>query len=249
MKTPRKSGAFSLAAGRPGSAATGLRRGPRFAPRRRSVRREAVQVTRAAARLERVVAASARRVRRVPRERPAAECRGPSGRGGRAWPSRRRSWSSCRRSCPRPTANAVPSGCVPVRMSCSFGVSPRPLTTAPFSVSAVCLLRLLLAPCRSATSLAMTSPLAFFHGPLPMRSLALTAGADPDACVLRYARQVRSPAPTAAASFWQWASAPARPPKSAPLPDPVLVTKNPSCDFFACPGRRSPPAPPLPRPQ
>jgi hypothetical protein len=28
-------------------------------------------------------------------------------------------------------ANAVPSGCVPVRMSCRFGVSPQPLTTAP----------------------------------------------------------------------------------------------------------------------
>jgi hypothetical protein len=34
------------------------------------------------------------------------------------------------------------------------------------------------------------------------------------------------PAPTAAASFWQCASAPARPPKSAPLPEAVLVTKN-----------------------
>jgi hypothetical protein len=34
-------------------------------------------------------------------------------------------------------AIAVPSGCEPVRMSCWFGVSPRPLTTSPFSVSAV----------------------------------------------------------------------------------------------------------------
>src|SRR5512137_2142574 len=81
-------------------------------------------------------------------------------------------------------ANAVPSGCDPVRMSCWLGVSPRPLTTAPFSFSAVCLVRLLL-PCSSATSFAMTSPLTFCHGPLPMRSRALTAGDDPDAEALR----------------------------------------------------------------
>ena len=81
-------------------------------------------------------------------------------------------------------ANAVPSGCVPVRMSCWLGVSPRPLTTAPFSVSAVCLVRLL-SPCSSSTLVAMTTPFTFRHGPVPMRSLALTAGVDPDACVLR----------------------------------------------------------------
>ena len=55
-----------------------------------------------------------------------------------------------------------------------FGVSPRPLTTSPFSVSAVCLLRLLL-PCSSVTFWATTTPLALRHGPVPMRSRALTA--------------------------------------------------------------------------
>src|SRR5262247_1122630 len=37
---------------------------------------------------------------------------------------------------------------------------------------------------------------------------------------------MRLPAPTAAASLWQCASAPARPPKFAPLPGPALVTKK-----------------------
>ena len=34
------------------------------------------------------------------------------------------------------------------------------------------------------------------------------------------------PAPAALASDWQWASAPAIPPRSAPLPMPTLVTKK-----------------------
>src|SRR5215831_8277298 len=96
-------------------------------------------------------------------------------------------------------AIAVPSGCDPVRMSCMFGVSPRPLTTSPRSVSAVCLVRLLV-PCSSATLLAMTTPLALRHGPVPMRSRALTAGPPGPACVLRYARQTRLPEPAAVAS-------------------------------------------------
>ena len=44
------------------------------------------------------------------------------------------------------------------------------------SLSDVALVRLLAALCRSATSLATTTPLEFCHGPLPMRSRALTAG-------------------------------------------------------------------------
>src|SRR5712671_7734082 len=72
-------------------------------------------------------------------------------------------------------ANAVPSACDPVSASWRFGVSPRPLMTSPFSESAVCLVSPL-APCSSATSLATTAPLEFFHGPLPMRSRALMAG-------------------------------------------------------------------------
>src|SRR5450432_4035375 len=61
--------------------------------------------------------------------------------------------------------NAAPSGCVPVSASWRFGVSPRPLMTSPFSLSAVCLVRLL-APWSSATSLATTTPLEFCQGPL-----------------------------------------------------------------------------------
>src|SRR5689334_4882590 len=118
--------------------------------------------------------------------------------------------------------NAVPSGREPVRMSCLFGVSPRPLTTSPFSVSDVCLPSLFV-PCNSSRLFATTSPFALRQGPLPIRSRALTA---PGPCVLRYACHVLSPAPAAAASVWQCLSAPANPPKSPPLPEPVLVMKN-----------------------
>src|SRR5258705_7137875 len=83
-----------------------------------------------------------------------------------------------------PAANAVPSGCDPVSTSCRLGVSPRPLMTSPFSLKALCLVRPL-ALCSSATSLATTTPLAFFHGPLPMRSRAFTAGLPSAACVER----------------------------------------------------------------
>src|SRR6478672_494793 len=75
-----------------------------------------------------------------------------------------------------PAAKAVPSACEPVSTSWRFGVSPAPLMTSPFSESAVCLVRLLPALWRSATSLAITTPLEFCHGPLPMRSRAFTAG-------------------------------------------------------------------------
>jgi hypothetical protein len=76
---------------------------------------------------------------------------------------------------------SVPSDFEPVRMSWRLGLSPMPLFTSPFSVSAVCLVRLL-SPCSSATSLAMITPLAFIQGPLPMRSRAFTA---PAPCVDR----------------------------------------------------------------
>ena len=103
-----------------------------------------------------------------------------------------------------------------------FGVSPRPLTTSPFSVSAVCLVRLFARAARP-TSFAMTTPLALTHGPAPIRSRAFTA---PGPCVLRYARHVFPPAPAASASVWQIRSAPSRPPRSAPFPEPALVTKK-----------------------
>src|SRR5882724_4572110 len=129
--------------------------------------------------------------------------------------------------------NARPSGCEPVRMSCMFGLSPLALMVSPFSLSPVSLLILLLLLCRSSTSLAMTTPLVFCHGPLPMRSRALTAGLPSAALVLKYACHVL-PAPTAWASAWQCLSAPAKPPRSAPLPEPTLVMKKVMLVFGSC---------------
>src|SRR5262249_57390855 len=83
----------------------------------------------------------------------------------------------------------MPCGSEPVRMSWVFTASPRPGTVSPFSVSAVCLLTLLLAECRSSTLLAIVTPLALIHGPLPMRSRALTPASPPGAVVLREACQ------------------------------------------------------------
>src|SRR5262245_24368408 len=84
-----------------------------------------------------------------------------------------------------PAGNAVPSACEPVSMSGLFGRSPRALIGSPFSDSAVALEMLLDALCRSATLLAIISPLALVHGPLPIRSLALTDGLPASACVER----------------------------------------------------------------
>src|ERR1041385_5305130 len=70
---------------------------------------------------------------------------------------------------------------------------------------------------------ATVMPLALTQGPLPMRSRAFTA---PSPCVDRYACQVLLPAPADAARSWQCLSAPANPPRSAPLPGPWLVTKK-----------------------
>src|SRR5262252_6676539 len=111
-------------------------------------------------------------------------------------------------------------------MSCWLGVSPRPFTTPPVSVSAVCLVMRWLMPCNSSRSEAIKTPFALYQGPLPMRSRALTADPPPAALVLRYARHVRLPAFTAFARAWQILSAPSSPPRLAPLPDPVLVTKK-----------------------
>ena len=70
---------------------------------------------------------------------------------------------------------AVPSICEPVSTSCQFGVMPKPATMVPRSVSEFSGPSLLLSLCRSSTLVAITVPLAFCHGPLPMRSRALTA--------------------------------------------------------------------------
>ena len=78
-----------------------------------------------------------------------------------------------------------PSAVEPVSMSCMLTASPRPLTTSPFSVSEFCLLSWLPALCRLSTLVATTTPLAFCHGPRPMRSRALTAGLAPLAGALR----------------------------------------------------------------
>src|SRR3954471_779001 len=72
---------------------------------------------------------------------------------------------------------------------------------------------------------AMRAPFALNHGPAPMRSRALTAAWPLPAAALRYACHVLL-LPAAVASVWQMRSAPAMPPRSAPLPEPALVTKN-----------------------
>src|SRR5688572_4769552 len=75
-----------------------------------------------------------------------------------------------------------------------------------------------------------------------MRSIASTVS------VLRYARQVLSPAPTAAARRSQVASAPSRPPRLPPAsPLPTLVTKKLiSLSPAAPPAMELPPAIELP---
>ena len=78
-------------------------------------------------------------------------------------------------------------------MSCRFGSSPRPFTTAPVSSSAVSLEIALPSPCSAATSSAITTPAAFTQGPVPMRSRALTV------LVERYAAQVLPATPAASA--------------------------------------------------
>src|SRR5262245_28346215 len=125
-----------------------------------------------------------------------------------------------------PAVEYMPCGSEPVRMSCMLTGSPPPLTISPFSVNAVCLLTLLAPECRSSTLFATTTPLAFCHGPLPMRSRALTPAAPPGSVVLRYARQLVCVEPAALARAAQCASAPSSPPRSAPLHFPTLVTKN-----------------------
>ena len=83
-------------------------------------------------------------------------------------------------------------------MSCRLVVSPEPLVTWPRSSSAVSLFTLVLSECGSATFLAIRTPFTLYQGPEPIRSRALT---PPEPVVLNYTRQVRFPAPAAAASI------------------------------------------------
>src|SRR3954470_23863040 len=96
-------------------------------------------------------------------------------------------------------------------MSCWLGVSPTPLTTPPFSVSDSCLPSALprracsmVSPWSSPRFCATRCPRWLYHGPLPMRSRALTALAP---WVLRYACHITPPRPAAAASDWPCAAA------------------------------------------
>jgi hypothetical protein len=125
-----------------------------------------------------------------------------------------------------PAVEYMPIGSEPVRISCWFGWSPRPLIGWPFSSSAVSLVTLALPEWSSATLFATTTPFALRHGPLPMRSRALVPASPPGWVVLRYAFQFVRLEPASLASALQCASAPSSPPRSAPLPLPLLVTKN-----------------------
>ena len=89
------------------------------------------------------------------------------------WRCRRRRSSS---SCCRSPSTRCHRDCEPVRMSCWFGVSPRPLSTSPFSVSEFSFDSLLLSLCRSATLAATCTPLALNHGPAADAVLRVHAG-------------------------------------------------------------------------
>ena len=116
--------------------------------RRSSVRREAIEQAVAAGALEVGLRAAAVRAARGMRGVPGfrrSSSRSPT----------RSAWPTIAAPCvllvqflqvrSSPAANAVPSACDPVSTSWRFGVSPRPLMTSPFSLSAVCLVRLLAA--------------------------------------------------------------------------------------------------------
>src|SRR5262245_65791030 len=89
-----------------------------------------------------------------------------------------------------PAVENIPIGSEPVRMSCIFTLSPRPLTISPFSVRAVSLVMLAFSECRSSTLLPTTIPLAFYHGPLPIRFRDSMPAYPPGIVVLRSARQL-----------------------------------------------------------
>src|SRR6185436_4719219 len=145
-----------------------------------------------------------------------------------------------------------PSDVEPVRMSCWFGPGEPahwPLMRSPRSSrnSAASPLR----AWSCATSPATGAPRAFNQGPLPIRLRASVGWLPLSASrsTLKYARQVRPPAPTAAARVWQRASAPRRPPR-LPVVLVELLTKKPSVEVGAAvvgvvlPGSSDLPQPP-----
>jgi len=120
----------------------------------------------------------------------------PAGPGGRRSPSRRPLLVQLPQVVSRRPSRSARPGSEPVRISCSFGVSPRPLTISPFSSEAVCVLTLLCSECRSLALFATTTPLAFCHGPCQC-GCARHALSPPGNAVLRYARQLVGLAPAA----------------------------------------------------
>src|SRR5262245_5786862 len=125
-------------------------------------------------------------------------------------------------------ASSVPSAFDPVRMSCCTGDGDPlhwPLMRWPRSSTKTAASPLL--ACSAVRSAATVAPLAFTHGPVPMRERAFV-GPFPlsgSCSTLRYARQVFEPAPAAEARFWQMVSAPRRPPR-LPVVLVALVTKK-----------------------
>ena len=96
--------------------------------------------------------------------------------------ARRRSWSSCRRWCRRLRSRIGQMDREPVRMSCIFTASPAPADGLTLlAQGGLLVVRLMASECRSSTSLATTTLLAFCQGPLPIRSRALTPGSPPGA--------------------------------------------------------------------
>src|SRR5262249_34196144 len=150
-----------------------------------SIRREAVEQTSAPGRLQLLLTAATRAMRGIPGPHM------PSVFQPKAvmMTHERRTVSTFGRF-PQvlspPAVENLPDGSEPVRMSCMFTASPRPLTVSPFSVSAVCFVILTASECRSSTFFATITPFALYQGPLPIRSRAFTPASPPGSAVLRY---------------------------------------------------------------
>jgi len=91
-----------------------------------------------------------------------------------------------------PAVEKFPDGSEPVRTSVHVTGSPRPLTTSPFRIRAVCLLTLLCSECRSFTLFATTTPLAFCHGPFPIAIARGLRPRRPRQCRAKYVASSRA---------------------------------------------------------